>query len=42
MAACNCQTAAWKEGAGVLALSWVLAFTVGAIACRLLEWMPIL
>ena len=32
----------WKEGAGVLALSWVLAFMVGAIACRLLEWIPVL
>lgn len=32
----------WKEGAGVLALSWVLAFSVGAVACRLLEWFPIL
>jgi ferrous iron transport protein B len=28
----------WREGAGVLTLSWLIAFGVGAVATRLLEW----
>ena len=29
----------WREGAGVLALSWVLAFGMGAVVTRGLEWV---